>query len=177
MCLCFLWSNTQPIIISFYICTVRVFSSPCQMSTFLQVCRFISVCNINFICIFHYSQCKPKRRACMCFDSKTHSLQLEYIYSLNFIKNVFQVDSRYIGSKGLGVAWWWGWWWGWATWLKLCWRVNSGYRKRKPISLARFPTNTIDYLRIETVFKDDIYSELKKNSDDNVNNSYLCYRP
>lgn len=66
---------------------------PVQWALFLQVCRFISVCNISFKCIFHYSQCKPKRRACMCFDSKTHSLQLEYISSLRFEKkNVFQVD-------------------------------------------------------------------------------------
>lgn len=120
---------------------------PVQWALFLQVCRFISVCNISFKCIFHYSQCKPKRRACMCFDSKPHSLQLEYISSLRFEKKMyFKSISRYICFKGLGVAWWWGWCWRWATWLKLGWRVNSGYRKRKPVSLTQFLTNTNDLL-------------------------------
>lgn len=103
----------------------------------------------------------------MCLDSKTHGFQLKCIQLLHFeINIVFQVDSRYIGFKGLGVAWWWGWCRGWAAWLQLDWRVNSSYRKRYSISLDRFQKTQSSYnkiyqigIRQKTEIKDDIYLE------------------
>lgn len=104
----------------------------------------------------------------MRLDSKTHDFQLKCIQLLHFeINIVFQVDSRYIGFKGLGVAWWWGWCRGWDAWLKLGWRVNSSYRNDSQYHQHDFQQtqtiyNKIDYFGIiqKKVIKDDIYSEL-----------------